>query len=241
MVSGNQGLQMRGTWATHFDGGTRDIFEDEVDYFGLADVEVGLGFEELTHFYAVELLVALGAGAPDRGSAGGVEEAELDADGIGDFAHDAAKGVYFSDKMAFSYSANGWVAAHLGDEVKVHGDEGGLEAHAGGCHGGFAAGMTCADHGYIVLFGERHPRLLYGLRYRVSGVGERGARGLKVRRWGDLGRTGVLVPNSGAFGTEKGSFLTHLGHFWALFAPFWRLFGRVSPLDSSIRPVSPNY
>jgi hypothetical protein len=49
-----------------------------------------LGFEDLAHLDAVKLLVALGARAPDGGAARGVEEAELDADGIGDFAHDAA-------------------------------------------------------------------------------------------------------------------------------------------------------
>jgi hypothetical protein len=134
----------------------RSVFEDEVDDFGLADVEAGLGFEELAHFYAVELLVALCAGAPDGGTAGGVEEPELDANGIGNLAHDAAEGVDFADKMALCHATKGGVAAHLGDEVEVHGDEGGLEAHAGGSHGGLAAGVSRAHHCDIVLFGESH-------------------------------------------------------------------------------------
>ena len=119
-------------------------------------MEAGLGFEDLAHFDAVELLVALGAGAPDGGAAGGVEQAELDAYGIGDFAHDAAEGVDFADEVAFGHAADGGIAAHLGDEVEVHGDERGLEAHARGGHRGFAAGMACADHGDIVLFGKSH-------------------------------------------------------------------------------------
>ena len=120
-------------------------------------MEAGLGLEDFAHFYAVKLLVALGAGGPDGGAAGGVEQAELDADGVGDLAHDAAEGVDFADQMALGDAADGGVAAHLGDEVEVHGDEGGFEAHARGGHGGFAAGVAGADYGYIVLFGKCHP------------------------------------------------------------------------------------
>jgi len=138
------------------------VFEDEVDDFGLANVEAGLGLEDLAHFDAVELLVALGARAPDGGAARGVEEAELDADGVGNFAHDAAESVDFPDEMALGDAADGGVAAHLGDEVEVHGDERGLEAHVGGGHGGFAPGVSGADDNDIVLLGESHPILFYG-------------------------------------------------------------------------------
>ena len=104
----------------------------------------------------------MGAGTPDGGAAGGIEQAELDADGVGDLAHDAAEGIDFAHQVAFGDAADGGVAAHLGDEVEVHGDEGGFEAHAGGGHCGLTAGVACADYGDIVLFGKRHPFLLYG-------------------------------------------------------------------------------
>ena len=64
--------------------------------------------------------------------------------------------------MALGDTADSGVAAHLGDEVEVHGDERGLEAHTRGSHGGFAAGVTGADDNDIVLLGERHPILFYG-------------------------------------------------------------------------------
>jgi hypothetical protein len=155
---------MRGTWGTpwftRFWGA--QFFEDEVDDFGLADVEAGLAFEDFAHFHAVERFVALRARAPDGGAARGVEEAELDADGIGNLAHDAAQGVNLADEVALGHAADGGVAAHLGDEVHVHGDEGGFEAHARRGHGGLAAGMAGAHHYHVVLFGERHALLLYG-------------------------------------------------------------------------------
>ncbi len=126
-------------------------------------MEAGLGFEDLAHFDAVKLLVALGARAPDGGATRGVEEAELDADGVGDFAHDAAERVDLADEVALGYAADGRVAAHLGDEVEVHGDERGLQAHARRGHGGLAAGVTGADYNDVVLFGKSHPIPLYGL------------------------------------------------------------------------------
>ena len=123
------------------------IFVDqEVDDFGLLDEEVGDGLELFAHLYAVEGFVALGAGAPDGGAAGGVEEAELDAAGVGDFAHDAAEGVDFADEMALGDAADGGVAGHLRDEVEVQREEGRAQAHACGRGCGFATGVAGADH-----------------------------------------------------------------------------------------------
>ena len=106
------------------------VFNDQVDYFGLLDEEVGLGFEDFAHLDAVKSFVALRAGRPDGGPAGGVEEAELDAGGVGDLAHDSAEGVDLADEMAFRDPADGWIAAHLGDEVEVEGEDGGAKANA---------------------------------------------------------------------------------------------------------------
>jgi hypothetical protein len=58
--------------------------------------------------------------------------------------------------MALGDAADGRVAAHLRDQVEIHGDDGRLEAHARGRHRSFAAGMARADYGYVELFGERH-------------------------------------------------------------------------------------
>ena len=95
-------------------------------------------------------------GGPDGRAAGGVEEAELDADGVGDAAHDAAEGVDFADEMAFGYSADGGVAGHLGDELALEGEDGGAEAHAGGGGCGFAAGVAGAYYYYVEIGGGWH-------------------------------------------------------------------------------------
>ena len=59
---------------------------DQVDNFGLADVDAGLVLKHLAHLHAIEGLVALRARAPDCRAARGVEQAELDADSVGDLA-----------------------------------------------------------------------------------------------------------------------------------------------------------
>ncbi len=132
----------------------RAVLKNHFRHFRLLDLQIGLGFQDLAHFQAIGLLVALGAGGPDRGAARGIEQAELDADGVGDFAHDAAQGINFANQMSLGDSADGGVAGHLGDEIDVEGIEGGFQAHAGGGHGGLAAGVSGANDYYVELFSE---------------------------------------------------------------------------------------
>ena len=147
----------------------------------MLDLEVGLGFEDLAHFEAVGLLVALGAGRPDGGAARGVEQAELDADGVGDFGHDAAEGVDLADEVSLGDAADGGVAGHLRDEVGVEGEQGGAQSHARGGHGGLAAGMTGSDDGDIDLFGNGHggnsERADILAAYRGMGLPQLGQKG----------------------------------------------------------------
>jgi len=58
--------------------------------------------------------------------------------------------------MALGDAADGGVAGHLRDEVKVKREQSGAQAHAGRGHGRFAAGVSGADDDYIVLFCEWH-------------------------------------------------------------------------------------
>ena len=112
------------------------------------------------------MFVALGAGGPDGGATRSIQEAELDADGVGDFAHDAAEGINFANQVALGDASDGGVAGHLRDEIDVEGVEGGPESHAGAGNGGFASGVPGADDDYVEMFGEGHEFLFY----RVEGA-----------------------------------------------------------------------
>ena len=132
------------------------MLKNQIRHLRLLDCQIGLRLEDLAHLQAVGLLIALGARGPDGWAARRIQEAELDADCIRDFSHDSAEGVDFADQVALGDSADCWIARHLGDQVDVERVEGGLQPHAGGGHGGFASGMSGADHDYVELFGELH-------------------------------------------------------------------------------------
>ena len=135
---------------------TDNFLNNQIRYFRLLDREIGLGFQDFAHFQPVLLLVALRPWRPDGRSARGVQEAELDADRIGNLPHDAAKCIHFADEVAFGDTADSGVTRHLGNQVDIERVERGLQAHASRSHGGFASGMTGADHNNVVRFGELH-------------------------------------------------------------------------------------
>jgi hypothetical protein len=71
--------------------------------------------------------------------------------------------------MALGDAADGGVAGHLRDEVEVEREERRAQAHARGGHGGFAAGVACADDDYVVLFGESEIRWVAAEFQQCSG------------------------------------------------------------------------
>ena len=125
-------------------------------------MQAGLSFENLAHLHAIELLVALSTRTPDGGAARGIEQPELDADGVSDLAHDAAQRIDFADKVPLGHAANGRIAAHLRDEIEIHGDERCFQAHARCSHGRLAPRVAGTHNHNVVLFGKSHPILFYG-------------------------------------------------------------------------------
>ena len=144
------------------------LLENQIRHFGLLDLQVRLRLEHFLHLQAICLLVALGAWRPDGGTARGVEQAELNADGVGDLTHDAAEGVDFADKVSFGDAADGGIAGHLRDQVDIEREQCCLQSHARRGHGSLTAGMSGADDDQVELFckshsiatGERFPLLL---------------------------------------------------------------------------------
>jgi hypothetical protein len=124
-------------------------------------MKIWLAFEHFTHPDAVLLLVTLGARGPHGWSAGGIEQPKLNAYSVSDFAHDSAQGINFTHQMSLGNAAYRRVAGHLGDKIGIQGKQGGLQAHAGCSHGGFATGVAGTHHNYIELFAEaRHQGLI---------------------------------------------------------------------------------
>ncbi len=125
---------------------TRPSFDDEI---------VGLGFDHRRdwrfanrglHGLRVKLAIGLGARAAHRRAFAAVENAELDAAGVGDAAHQAVEGIDFPHQMALAEPADGRIAGHGADGGEPVRHQRGFRAHAGGRSRGFTAGMAAANH-----------------------------------------------------------------------------------------------
>ena len=95
--------------------------------------------------------VGLGPGPVHGGAFAAIEHAEVDAGGVDGPAHHAAQGVDFPHDLPLGDTADGRVAAHLGDGVEVVGKEGGPGTHPRSGQGGLAPGVPGSDDDDIVV------------------------------------------------------------------------------------------
>ena len=128
------------------------VFNKEAGDIALLEIEVRGVFQEGFEAELVGFFIALGAGGADARAFGSVEEAELDGCRVGIFGHDATEGIDFAHDVAFCQSANGRIAGHLADGVRILGEEKGRATEAGGGESGLHTGVTRSNDGDIVGF-----------------------------------------------------------------------------------------
>ena len=92
---------------------------DELRYFRLLDVKIGLTLEHFAHLEPVLLLIALRAWRPDCRSARGVQQPKLDTYCVSNLTHYAAQGIDLANKVPLGNTANCRIARHLGDQVHI--------------------------------------------------------------------------------------------------------------------------
>ena len=127
------------------DAGDRAVLDDQVLDRRLDHCEVRRGADRGLHRLAIELAVGLGAGPLHRRPLAPVQDAKLDAGGIGHPRHQAIERVDLADEMPLAEAADGRIAGHLADGGDAVGDERGHGAHARSRGRGLAAGMAAAD------------------------------------------------------------------------------------------------
>ena len=151
--------------------------------------QVGLRLDAVLHRELVELLVRLGPRRVHGRALGAVEHAELNAAGVDDLAHFAAQGVDLADDLPLGDAADGRVAAHLGDGVGIHGQEGGAQPHPGRGQGRLDAGVAGADDDDIEIENQsghgRLPALPSGAT--LSGIYRKWANRKRLTGGGTLG------------------------------------------------------
>src|SRR6266481_6270433 len=133
---------------------------NHIRHFRLLDLKIRLRLEHFAHLQAISLLVALRPRRPDGGSTRSVEQAKLDSDRVRDFAHDAAKRIYFAHQVSLSDAADRRITRHLRNQIDIQGIKSGLHPHASSRHRGLTSGMTSPHHHDLEMFVKRlHVRL----------------------------------------------------------------------------------
>ena len=132
--------------AGRHDAGDAAVLDDQVAHRPLDHLEVGRGADRRLHGGPVELAVGLGAGALHRRPLRPVQQAELDAGGIGDPAHQAVQRIDLAHQVALAEPADGRIAGHLADGVEAVRYQRRARAHAGSGGRGLTAGMAATDH-----------------------------------------------------------------------------------------------
>ncbi len=138
-----------------FDPADPALLQDKVVGLGLDDLKAGNSAQLRLHRGGIELAVGLGPGSAHGGAFAAIEDAELDAAGVGDPAHEAVEGVDLAHQMALAQPPNGGVAGHGADGREAMGDECRPRAHARRGRGGLTAGVAATDHDDVE--GRAHP------------------------------------------------------------------------------------
>src|SRR2546422_10316987 len=130
------------------------VFKNQIHDLRLLDAQIRLALEHLAHAGAILFLVGLRARRPDRRTAAGVQQTELNSRLVYDLAHDAAERVHLADQVSLGDAPHGGVARHLAYEVEVDRVQRGLPAHTRRRPRSLAARVARADYTHIVFFSE---------------------------------------------------------------------------------------
>ena len=118
----------------------------------LLDVQIRLGFANPFHPKLVGLLVALRTRSPNGWTFLGIQHPELQSGHVRIPAHLSTQSINFAREVPLGESADGRIARHLPDGIRVHGQQQGLTAHPSCRQGCFNSSVTCPDNDDVVLF-----------------------------------------------------------------------------------------
>ena len=131
--------------AAHMSG----VVDEQVFDRGGLNGQIGLLGQRGLHGLSVKPAVALGARAAHGGPLGPVEQAELNARGIGHTAHQPVERIDFADQMALAESANRRIAGHFANGFDTVGQEQGTRAKARGRRRSLTARVPAPDNNDI--------------------------------------------------------------------------------------------
>ena len=117
---------------------------------GLLEIKMRLLFERPLHILLIAPAVSLRAEGMDSGALAEIQHAVLDARAVGSLCHFSAQRVKFPHQMPLASAADGGVAGHVADGVKIDRKHDCLQSHPRTGQPCLNAGVSRADHGNVV-------------------------------------------------------------------------------------------
>jgi len=117
---------------------------------GLLEIKMRLLFERPLHILLIAPAVSLRAEGMDGGALAEIQHAVLDARAVGSLCHFSAQRVKFPHQMPLASAADGGVAGHVADGVKIDRKHDCLQSHPRTGQPCLNAGVSRADHGNVV-------------------------------------------------------------------------------------------
>jgi hypothetical protein len=153
----------------------------------LQEGQAGLRFEHPPDFTLVGVTIGLRSGAVHGGPFATIEHVELQGGSIDGQSHGPTQGIDLADDLPFGHTANGRIAAHLGDAVEIAGKQSRFRPQPRSRHRSFRASVAAADDQDIELM-----RILHGffmahpvLACKGISILDPGRRSDYSRRFGD--------------------------------------------------------
>jgi hypothetical protein len=152
----------------------QNAFDPEIVYLevlrlALDDVEIGNGVEQSLDRFPVELSVRLRSRSPHRRSLAPVQHPELNTGLVRGQAHDPIHGVNLPHQMTFSKTSDRRIAGHRADRVAPMGHQRRSCTKTCGSSCSLAAGMTTANHHYIIFHTRLRETLFWGVTAESQG------------------------------------------------------------------------
>ena len=128
----------------------------QINNFTFDHCQIVLGHRRSQHLALVNCAVCLCARALHGGAFAAVQQAELDAGLVGNFAHHAVHRINFAYQVPLAQSANGRITGHHANAGQRHRDKRCIRAHPRSRVGGLCTRMATTDHQNVKMFHVKH-------------------------------------------------------------------------------------
>lgn len=140
------------------------VFHDDILNHALLEIKVWRPLQGQAHRPGIGPLVRLGPQGLHGGALAAVQQPHLKKRQVRSQAHLPAQGIDLSDQMPLGRPADGRIAVHHCNIVKIGGKASRLHPHPRSGQGRLHACVPGANHNHVVCFGQSHDTLTFRCR-----------------------------------------------------------------------------